>query len=505
MRGKRQWDERRPWLALCLVVVALCAVGGCARQGDVPTLADLDWDERALFQTGLVKAERDVLDELPGATCYHIELKVPDGLDRIVAHQEMRYTNREGVSLDEIDLFMMPNYSGGRVVISALTVDDQSLQPAYDYEETLLRILLPQPLPPGEQTSLEIDYVLEIPREMGGKYGLFGYFYDVLVLDTFYPAIAAFDEGEWQVQPPSPNGHPFHLDASYYLVRITAPARLTLVTTGVEVARQVRQGEQVVLLAGGPARDFYIAASERYTKVSKCVGETTVNSYAFRERRDRAQMVLDQTAAALERYNARFGRYPYAEMDIVSTPMRALGVEYPGAMGVSLQLYDPDVDFSGTPSQIYLEATVAHEVAHQWFGNLVGADYADEAWLNEGMAQYATWLYYLDTQGTGAADGFRGSWFGRWDRIDRQEVPLGQSASAFATDAYGAVLYGRAPLFVEALVQEMGESAFDAFIRDYVATHRWQVGSGDTFRSLAEKHCACDLGPLFEDWVYPEE
>ena len=92
--------QRRPWLGSCLILAALCIAGGCVRQANVPALDGLDWDEQALFQAGLVEAEQLVLDEQPGATHYHIELRVPDDLAQIEAHQEMHYTNCEDVPLD---------------------------------------------------------------------------------------------------------------------------------------------------------------------------------------------------------------------------------------------------------------------------------------------------------------------------------------------------------------------------------------------------------------------
>jgi len=48
----------------------------------------------------------------------------------------------------------------------------------------------------------------------------------------------------------------------------------------------------------------------------------------------------------------------------------------------------------------------------------------------------------------------------------------------------------------------MGRGMFDAFLRDYVARYRWQIATTAEFRALAEQHCACDLGPLFAEWIY---
>lgn len=67
---------------------------------------------------------------------------------------------------------------------------------------------------------------------------------------------------------------------------------------------------------------------------------------------------------------------------------------------------------------------------------------------------------------------------------------------------YSGIVYGRGPLFVTALAEEMGQETFDEFLRDYYESHKWGIGTTDTFRQLAEQHCQCDLTALFEEWVY---
>jgi aminopeptidase N len=50
----------------------------------------------------------------------------------------------------------------------------------------------------------------------------------------------------------------------------------------------------------------------------------------------------------------------------------------------------------------------------------------------------------------------------------------------------------------------MGQESFDAFIQDYYQTYKWRIATGGDFEHLAERHCACDLTPLFQSWVYPK-
>jgi aminopeptidase N len=465
-------------------------------------LFDVAWDDRAIFREGLIDAERAVLDRLLGATVYHIDLQIPGDFTLLQGREEVHYTNRENEPLDEVYFRLFPNVAGGEASVSAVEVDGQPVDPVYELEDSAVRVPLATALQPGGQVGIRMDFSVEVPREMGGNYGLFGYFDSVLVLDEFYPVIPVYDDEGWNVEVPPPNGDVTHFDASFYLVRVTAPDELTVVASGVEVGREHEADKQVLTFAAGPARDFYLAASDAYTAISETVGETTVNSYAFAERVGGGRLALQHAVDALESYNARLGVYPYTELDVLSTPMQALGIEYPGAMGIALHLYDPDAEVLGLPSQAILESTVAHEVAHQWFYNAVGNDQVDEPWLDEAVVQYVTGLYFADVYGERAAQGFRDSWYGRWDRVDRADIPIGMPTGSYAGAEYGAIVYGRGPLFIAALAEAMGQEKFDEFLRDYYESHQWGIGTGDAFKQLAERHCQCDLSPLFEEWVY---
>ncbi len=487
------------------MLLILLAIAACYQSPPVRIVShpfDMAWDDRAIFREGLTDAEREVLDRLPGATGYHIDLQIPDDFLLLQGHEQVRYTNQENEPLNEVYFRLFPSAAGGEATVSAVKVDGQDVEPAYEFEDSALRVPLPTALQPGEQVVIQMDFSVKVPQEMGGNYGLFGYFDNVLVLDEFYPVIPVYDDEGWNVEVPPPNADTSYFDASFYVVRVTAPARLTVVASGVEVGRGSEGGNQVLTFAAGPARDFYLAASDRYTVVSKKVGETEINSYAFAERADGAKLALQYAADALKSFNVRFGVYPYTELDVVSTPMQALGIEYPGIMGIALNLYDPNETVAGLPSRIMMEGTVAHEVAHQWFYNAVGNDQVDEPWLDEAIVQYITGLYYVDTHGESAAQSFRASWNSRWERVDRADIPIGMPAGSYVDQEYGAIVYGRGPLFVTALAGKMGQETFDEFLRDYYESHKWGIGTSDAFKQLAERHCQCDLTALFEEWVY---
>jgi hypothetical protein len=464
-------------------------------------LSDLAQD-KSIFLKGLIKSEHASLDRLAGATIYTIDIRIADDLLSLKGQQHVRYTNREDKPLNEIYFQLFPNAAGGKSTLSAVSVDGQAVNPAYEFQTSAARIPLSTPLQPGKQVVVQMGFDVQVATKMEINYGLFGYFEGVLVLDEFYPVIPVYDRTGWNVQYPPPNADTSFFDASLYVVRVSAPEKLVVVASGTRVNQQREGNRQIVTFAAGPARDFYLAASERFAFVSDTVGETTINSYAFAERKEGAQLALRVAKDAVKIFNARFGEYPYTELDVVSTPMLALGIEYPGIVGVTLREYDLNATVSGLPATVALESTVAHEIGHQWFYNVVGNDQIDEPWLDEAVTQYVTGLYYLDQYGEAGARGYRDSWNGRWDRVKRALIPIGLPAANYKPEEYSPIVYGRGPFFIQALAEKMGQAKFDKFLRDYVQSYKWGIGTGAAFKQLAERNCQCDLTPLFNEWVY---
>ncbi len=469
-----------------------------------PTLFTYGWDDREPFRAGLIASAQPILDQLPGAPVYHLIFAVDDALTSLAGQLEVYYTNQEKQPLDRVYFHLFPNLLGGEMGVENVRLNGETAVTAAQLNQTILEITLADPLLPGGQIIISMDFTTQIPTESGRNYGIFATVDEIMALSHFYPMLAVFDDEGWHIAPASESGDVVYADSSFFLVRATLPADVTAATSGVRLERDFVDDRQHLVYAAGPARDFYMAASSRYELVSQTVGETTLNSFALAELEDGATAVLDTAAAALEIYGRRFAPYPYTELDIVSTPTLALGVEYPGIFANTLNIYNLNGDIRGTPNAIYLESTTVHEAAHQWFYSLVGNDQLNEPWLDESLAQYATWLYYLDRYGSDAADGFYQSLESRWDRIDRAEIPIGQPVDAYPGAEYSGIIYGRGPLFVRELADSMGQTAFDDFLRDYFVAFQWQIVDTEGFKSLAEQHCDCDLTDLFQRWVYTQ-
>jgi aminopeptidase N len=470
-----------------------------------PTLFDTPWSDRSLFAAGLDDSQQAILAGLPGASVYHLDLTIASDLLTFDGAEEVLYTNTEGEPLEQVAMHLFPNLLGGEMTLSAIRVDGVDVQPFYGEGDGSIMVPLTPALAPGASTVIRIDFHVRVPQDLELNYGVLASADGVLAYAHGYPMIAVFDADGWNLDVPPPYGDITYADASFYLVRVHAPADLVLCGSGTEVSRkEAGDGLQEVVLATGPARDFYLAASREYQVITRTSGDYTLRICAPDGTQEKAERALDIAARALDAFGQWYAEYPYSKLDIVSTPTLALGIEYPGAFALNGLLLTPDEDFGAALEDVWLESTTVHEAAHEWFYNLVGNDQLEDPWLDESLAQYATLAYYADRYGEAGASGMRDSFYGRWDRVGREPIPIGKPVAEYDEAAYSAIVYGRGPLFFEALQQRLGESGFNALLRDYSVAFSWEEATPEDLQRMAEAQCECDLHDLFNEWVYGE-
>ena len=454
---------------------------------------NIAWDDRSLFRQNLTSSAQSILEGLPGASIYHIAFSIADPPTRVRGVEDVRYTNQETVTLTEVNLAVFSEILGGNILINNVTLDDQPV--TVTHQAGLMRVPLTTPLQPGDSVIIHVEFEVTVP-ELGGDsyYGIFGYNDGILSLAHAYPTILVYNEQGWNNQMPDLDGDPLFSDASFYLISVDAPADLVLVASGTEVDHSDAAGRQRVLYADGPARDFYLAASSSFVKQSETIGELTVNSYAPASLSQYALSALKTAETAIADFSRRYASYPYTEFDIVPIITSAGGVEFPGLTSIAKNVYN-ESDF--------LEIVVTHEVGHQWFYNLVGNATQDQPWLDESLAEFVTWQYYLDKHGTQGAQSYRDEMQYTWDTLNDENIPIGLPVSAYTSDGYVAIVYGRGPFFLLALRDQMGQETFDKFICDYTQRFEWAVATTADFKQVAEQTCACDLTELFDEWVNP--
>lgn len=146
------------------------------------------------------------------------------------------------------------------------------------------------------------------------------------------------------------------------------------------------------------------------------------------------------------------------------------------------------------------ERLVAHELAHQWFGNSVTAQRWRHIWLHEGFACYAEWLW-SDHCGERSAD----DWARHYHRrlVDSpQDLVL---ADPGPQDMFDDRVYKRGALALHTLRRRIGDDAFFALLREWTSRYRHASVVTDDFIALAAQYTEDSLRPLWAAWLYSAE
>jgi aminopeptidase N len=409
-------------------------------------------------------------------------------------------TNRSRDSYERLYFHLYPNHPdfGGRLDVTAATVDGQPVPSGVEHGDTLIWLALPRPIPPGGTARAELAFTTRTPRESSDKsFGAHNFEAGLWSMANVYPVLARYTPGSgWDRRPITSRGDFTVTSTALYDATIDAPTGWTLISTGARVSSAAAgQGVRRERFVSGPQREFYLGATIGLEQASATVDGTRVVSHYQRDDAAAGRRALQVAEQSIKAFNARFGRYPHAELEVVQGAMTTfLGMEYPGVVLIEQNLYERN----GRG----LETTVAHEIGHQWWYSQVGNDSQGEPWLDEGLASYAQVVYYealgRPELAKGELDAFRASY--RQLREGGRDAPLATPPSELR-GVYVPVIYAKGALFFQALRAQVGEAAFDRFLKGYYAESRYRDIAGPDLLRAAEAGCACELDPLFNDWV----
>lgn len=389
---------------------------------------------------------------------------------------------------------------GGNMQIGGTRVNGMTVNFGYEAESTAVHLALPTPLQPGSTARAWLSFSGEAPQRGPGYYTIFGASEDVLSLTNFYPILAGHRGESWALDIADPQGDVGFHDAALYRVEVTLPPGQVIAATGVAVTQTLTaDGLLTMRYVQGPAREFTLVLSPRFQVAEANALGTRVRSYYLPEDALAGRSALYNAVAALEIYSDRFGPYPYSEMAVVEAPLTFHGMEFPGMSLIGSQVYNQHLGD--------LETLVVHEAAHQWWYNQVGNDQTQNPWIDEGLAEFTMYFYYLDRYGEPAATGLRRS---RWEAPVQgvaargADAPIGRPVDAYQGN-YETIIYGKGALFFATLRDELGEKAFQKLMQTYLERYRWRIATPADFQALTEEVAGRDLSGLFKDWMEGKE
>ncbi len=218
--------------------------------------------------------------------------------------------------------------------------------------------------------------------------------------------------------------------------------------------------------------------------------------YTFAPDSAKAWPSFRRAGEMLEYYSRLIGAYPYAKLDHVQSATRFGGMENVGAIFYSEQALAQGAD---------IEVTVAHEIAHQWFGDGVTERSWQHLWLSEGFATYFAGLYFEEADG---ADAFRA--LVAQDRAAYLEsgdaaLPLVDTTATLLPDLFALLnrnSYQKGALVLHMLRGMLGDDAFFNGIRRYYDAHRYGTALSVDLQRAFEQAGGRSLDTFFDQWVY---
>jgi len=265
---------------------------------------------------------------------------------------------------------------------------------------------------------------------------------------------------------------------------VTLPAAHMAVSNMPETAsRDLGNGLKRVTFQTSPKMSTYLLflGVGDFERATANVDGTEVGVVTTRGKVGQAAGALEASRLVLKEYNDYFGvKYPLPKLDNVAGPGRS---QFFGAMEnwgaifsfESILLVDPKVSTVGNVQGIF--STAAHEIAHQWFGNLVTMSWWDDLWLNEG---FATWM------AARATEKFHPEWNTALNAVGGREGAMNRDAVATthpvvqkietveqASQAFDAITYQKGGAVIRMLEGYVGENAWREGVRAYMKKHAY--------------------------------
>ena len=322
----------------------------------------------------------------------------------------------------------------------------------------------------------------------------------VMLLGASYPVLAARNGDEWRRKVEMSVGDMLHADVADYRVEIRAPLNVALYTSGEEVVTNQSEASGRRLFMGESLRSFAILAGRSLRAEERMVGNVKVRSIFMEGHEAVGRRVLGIASEAARTFSARFGELPFKTVSVAEAPLVAgLGsTEFSSLSVIASAFY---VDFESpmmrnmpeivreqrASLEDSLEFTVAHVVAHQWWGVTVGNDPERSPVVDEALANWSALLYYKEVHSEERAqvaleDQLRGV-YKIYRTFGGEDMEADRAARDYRNSfQYSAIVTSKGALMFAALRRLMGDEKFFAALRSYYNANKFEVAELDDLR-----------------------
>lgn len=459
--------------------------------------------------------EREVKKASKNLSTYTMDIEYSSD-HSLHVNQSIKYKNSSDINMDKIYLHLYPkafsegavnkavalsNYqkaypngeSFGNIIIEKLKVCDKETDPIYMGEDNQLLVVETGGLKPDDFMTLQLEYNVIIPN----CNHRFGYGENVINVANFYPIVAVYD-GEWNLDAYHTNGDPFYSDVANYSVTITAPNDLVLANTG-EITKTTKKEKTTYEIKALAVRDFAFCLSDKFSVASEKYQNVEIKYYYYDDI-NYAQS-LKTAVDSIKTFNRLFGTYPYSTFSVVKTNFVYGGMEYPNLVLIS-DLCSTYADYQNV---------IIHETAHQWWYGLVGNNEFDYGWLDEGLTDYSTALFYRENPDYGVdfnelIKNTTNSYVTFVDVYTKVlggvDTTMNRPLNEYSTEPeYVYIAYVKGVLLFDSLRTNCGDEKFLKALGKYFNTYKYQNVTPDHLIGCFEKVMSCEMSGFFNSWI----
>lgn len=444
----------------------------------------------------------------------NLSVSLEEGDSTVDGSMFIDYRNDAPMAISQIPFHIYPsgmtyeNRPGSIEISSVACVDEPSLVEGFQVQDDdqLLWVDLTSPLDSGDYVALEIEFVTTLPDggyERAGEHGSDTAETRIFTFASSYPIPCVYDRYDgWNTDPYLPVGDPFYFGMAFYDFYVELPEGMIVAATGdPTVITNVSGRVTYHYSIEAPVREVTFSASRYYRVESALCNDVNVSAF-YLPASDEAweEDALEQALQALELFNATYGIYPYPTLNIVEQHASYGGMEYPCQVYATRLITQQVID--GDASPWYLELVIAHEIAHQWWSQLVGDDCVDWGFLDEGLTcwshsyyaevYYSDWEYfqaerYLDTVRSFTA---------------RNGIGCVVNASNLVRpELTGYADYVKMPLILQKLRLTIGLDVFITGIQSFLQNYYFRIATPVDLRNSFELAAGTDLDWFFVPWL----
>ncbi len=520
-----------------IVALALIALIGaaCGREAETPRVRPLPkFDGSPALRGGGPARSKRIAN-------YKIEAALDPVKHVITGSETLSWTNTGETSVDRLPFHLYLNAfkndstlfmrtSGGalrgskasldtwgwiqidRAVVAGAEVTSKLVMPGTDHDETVVELPLAEPVAPGATIEVAFTFTAQLPEVFART----GYAGDFHLVGQWFPKIGVRvgppGAERWECQPFHSHAE-FFADFGTYDVTLTVPNTYVVAATGVlSAAKESANNTRTYTYRAEDVHDFVWMADpfmEVMSGQAKLEDGTVEVRVLYRpEQKEYAKRHLDAAVGAITKFSSMFTPYPWPILTVVDPPVEAAasagGMEYP-----TLVTTAGDTVFA-RPGMRLPEFVTVHEIGHNWFQGLLASNEPAEAWLDEGVNDWADAKVMAELYGP-RSSGI--DWMG-WqadvvalrralaDDPGSLPSPIATAAASFVDEgAYAIATYestSRALLTLENVVGATRfAAAMKAYVKKFAFTHPTGRDLFDTLSKELDQDLAWFEGPVF--------